>query len=97
MKSNQTNPMKFQKTILLTRPVIQAITAKRLILPRGQWLETWGGLSCQYFDSSSRGVIVEKKLGKLSQFSTIPAPDSLSLPLVALAGAVLLLLLTLIY
>jgi len=92
------HPMKFQPTILLTRPVIQAITSKRLILPRGQWLETWGGLSCQYFDSSSRGVIVEKKLGKhLSDFATIPTHETLSLPLVALAGAVLLLLLTLIY
>jgi len=90
--------MKFQKTILLTRPVVQAITSKRLILPRGQWLETWGGLSCQYFDSSNRGVIVEKKLGKhLSDFSTIPAPATLSLPLIALAGGVALLILTLIY
>jgi len=90
--------MKFQPSILLTRPVVQSIVAKRLILPRGQWLETWGGLSCQYFDHSSRGVIVEKKLGKnLSDFSTIPAPDSLSLPLVALVAGVALLILTLIY
>jgi len=89
--------MKFQPSILLTRPVVQSIVAKRLILPRGQWLETWGGLSCQYFDSSKRGVIVEKKLGKLSQFSTIPAQETLSLPLVALAAGVALLVLTLIY
>jgi hypothetical protein len=90
--------MKFQKSILLTPPIIKAIISKRLILPRGQWVETWGGLSCQYFDSSKRGVIVEKKLGKnLSDFSTIPAPETLSLPLVALAGGVALLLLTLIY
>ena len=90
--------MKFQKTILLTCPVIKAITSKRLILPRGQWLETWGGLSCQYFDCSKRGVVVERKLGKhLTSFSTIPAPETLSLPLVALAGGVALLILTLIY
>jgi len=90
--------MKFQKSILLTRPVIKAITSKRLILPRGQWVETWGGLTCQYFDVSKRGVVVEKKLGKhLSDFSTIPAPETLSLPLVGLAAGVALLLLTLIY
>jgi len=96
--TNQSNPMKFQPSILLTRPVIKAITSKRLILPRGQWVETWGGLSCQYFDSSKRGVIVEKKLGKnLSDFATIPTHDSLSLPLVGLAAGVALLILTLIY
>jgi hypothetical protein len=41
---------------------------------------------------------VERKLGKhLTSFSTIPAPETLSLPLVALAGGVALLILTLIY
>jgi hypothetical protein len=100
MKSNQDQftSTKFQKSILLTCPVIKAIITKQLVLPRGQWVETWGGLSCQYYDSSKRGVIVEKKLGKhLSDFATIPAPETLSLPLLTLASGVALLLLTFIY
>lgn len=125
--TNQIKPMKFQKTIVLTRLLVIKLmheSSKNLHTPHsyqiGQWVRFLGKLG-QIELISTSGVDVRFRSGNEitirlirpenfpSFLGPIPAPpapfsnplydliEAINLPLLALAGGVALLLLTLIY